>query len=78
MSLKDLINNPIKNVTFNIKSLKDLSELSKFLVDSGETRINIKVNEDNKSVSFQLKNGRKIDRKTVNLLRNREISAIIH
>ena len=77
-SLKDLLNNPIKNVTFNLNSVKDLNELSKFLVDPGETKIKIKINQNNKILDFQLQNGRKIDRKTVNLLRNKEISAIIN
>ena len=77
-SLKDLINNPINNITFNLNSLKDLSELSKFLVDPGETKIRIKINENNKILDFQLQKGRKLDRKTVNLIRNKEISATIH
>ncbi len=77
-SLRDLLNSPIRNVTFNLNSVKELNELSKFLVDPGETKIKIKINENNKSLDFQLQNGRKLDRKTVNLLRNKEISAIIH
>ncbi len=77
-SLRDLLNNPIKNITFNLNSIKDLNELSKFLVDPGETKIKIRINENNKILDFQLQNGRKLDRKTVNLIRNREISAIIH
>ena len=77
-SLKDLLNNPIKNITFKLNSLKDLNELSKFLVDPGDTKIKIKIKENNKSLDFHLQNGRKLDRKTVNLLRNKEISAIIH
>ena len=76
-SLKDLLNSPIKNITFNLNSLKDLNELSKFLVDPGETKIKIKIQENNKSLDFCLQNGRKLDRKTVNLLRNKEISSII-
>ncbi len=77
-SLKDLLNNPIKNITFNLNSIKDLNELSKFLVDPGETKIKIKIQENGKSLDFSLQKGRKLDRKTVNLLRNREISSIIH
>ena len=77
-SLKDLINNPIDNITFNLNSLKDLNELSKFLVDPGETKIRIKINENNKILDFQLQKGRKLDRKTVNLIRNKELLATIH
>ena len=78
VSLKDLLNNPIKNVTFKLNSLKNLNELSKFLVDLGETKVNIKINDNDKRLDFQLQKGRKLDRKTLNLLRNKEISAIIH
>ena len=35
ISLKDLINVPIKNASFKLNSLKDLDELSKFLIDPG-------------------------------------------
>ena len=78
VSLKDLLNKPIKNVTFKLNSLKNLNELSKFLVDLGETKVNIKINDNDKRLDFQLQKGRKLDRKILNLLRNKEISAIIH
>ena len=64
-------------MTFKLKSLKELDELSKFLINKGDTLININFNDKNNSVDFQLKNKRNIDRKTINLLRNKEISAII-
>ena len=41
-SLKNLFNNPIKEATFNLKSLKELEEISKYLNKSGNTLINIK------------------------------------
>ena len=64
-------------VVFNLKSLKELDEISKFLPDDGETLIKIKLSDDNNNFDFQLKNKRNIDRKTINLLRNKEISATI-
>ena len=76
-SLKEVLNKPINEVTFKLKSLKELDELSKFLINKGDTLININLNDKNNSVDFQLKNKRNIDRKTINLLRNKEISAII-
>ena len=76
-SLKEVLNKPINEVTFKLKSLKELDELSKFLINKGDTLININFNDKNNSVDFQLKNKRNIDRKTINLLRNKEISAII-
>ncbi len=76
-SLKDIITKPINEITFNLKSLKELEQISKFLDTNGDTLINIKVNDENNHLSFSLKNRRNLDRKTVNLIRNKEISAII-
>jgi len=76
-SLKDLLNKPIEEVTFNLKSLKELDEISKFLPKNGNTLIKIKLSDENNDFNFQLKNKRNIDRKTINLLRNKEISAIL-
>ena len=76
-SLLDLLNKPIIEVTFNLKSFKEIDELSKFLPKNGETLIKINLSDRNNDFFFQLKNKRNIDRKTLNLLRNKEISAII-
>ncbi len=77
VSLKDLLNKPIQEVTFNLRSSKELEDLSKFLPENGNTIIKINISDKNNDYSFQLKNKRNIDRKTINLLRNKEISAII-
>jgi len=77
VSLKELLNKPIQEVTFNLKSQKELDEISKFLPSNGDTVIKIHISDQNNEFKFQLKNKRNIDRKTVNLLRNKEISAII-
>jgi len=76
-SLKDILNKPINEITFNLKSLKELEEISKFLPKEGETLVKINLNDKNNHLCFKLENKRNIDRKTVNLLRNKEISAII-
>jgi len=77
VSLKDLLNKPINTVTFNLKSLKELDEISKFLPKKGNTLVNIKLSDKNNDFNFQLENKRNIDRNTINLIRNKEISAII-
>jgi DNA polymerase-3 subunit alpha len=76
-SLKDLLNKPISEVTFNLKSLKELDDISNYLPENGNTLIKIKLSDKKNDYNFQLKNKRNIDRKTLNLLRNKEISAII-
>ena len=76
-SLKELVNKPINLVVFNLKSLKELDEISKFLPNNGDTLIKIKISDNDNNFDFQLKNKRNIERKTINLLRNKEISATI-
>ena len=77
-SLKELLSKPIERVTFNLKSIKELNEISKFLPLNGDTLIRINLIEKNTNFNFELKNKRNIDRKTLNLLRNKAISAIIN
>jgi len=76
-SLKDLVNRPIKEVTFTIKSLEELNEISKFLSNEGETTIKIDMSNKEDNLSFELKNKRNLDRKALNLIRNKQISALI-
>ena len=76
-SLKDLLNKPLDTVTFKIKSFEELEEISKCLVHDGETLININLQNKDTNFNLKLKNKRNLDRKTLNLLRNKEISAII-
>ena len=77
-SLKDLFNSSIKEITLNIKSKDQLDKILSFLDKKGQTVVNINFSNDNESYNFKLKNLRNIDRKSINLLRNREISLNIH
>jgi len=77
-SLKELFRNPIKEVTFNLKSIDQLNEISKFLDKNGDTLINIRINDNTMGLNFKLEKKRDLDRKTLNLIRNKEISAIIN
>ena len=77
-SLRDILNKPINEVIFNLKSVKELDEISKFLPKNGDTIIKIRLTDKNNDLNFQLENKRNIDRKTINLIRNKEISAIIN
>ncbi len=76
-SLTDLMNKPIKEITFKIKSEKQLTEIYNCLNEDGDTLININLSYSDNNLKFKLENKRNIDRKTLNLLRNKEISAII-
>ena len=72
-SLKDLFNSPIKDITFNINSIDQIEKISKFLNKEGQTLVNLSLKDDKNYFHFQLKNKRDLDRKAINLLRNKEI-----
>ncbi len=76
-SLKDLFNSPINEVLFELKSNDQLDEISKILKNEGKTTINIEIVNKDKNLKFKLKNSRNLDRKTLNLLRKKEISSTI-
>ena len=77
-SLKDLLNRPISEITVDIKSFDELNEISKFLDKKGETFVNINFIDRDDKLNFRLENKRNIDRKTINLLRNMEISTLFN
>ena len=76
-SLKDLFNSPINEVFFEVKSDNEVNEISKILNKDGKTTVNINLTKDDKTMIFKLKNNRNLDRKSLNLLRKREISSTI-
>ena len=77
-SLKDLFNKPINEITFNVKSIEEIDRISQLIRNEGSTEVRIHITDKNKDLSFKLKNKRLIDRKSINRLRNEDISAIIH
>ncbi len=77
-SLKDLFNSPIKEVTLNINSKEQIKTLENYLHEKGDTVVNISILNNSESHKFKLKKTRNIDRKSINILRNKEIELIIH
>ena len=75
--MTDLFNNPINKVSFVVNSHKGLDLISKTLVEEGKTEVNFKIIADHKTLKFKLKNTRNLDRKSLNLLRKKEISSTI-
>ncbi len=76
-SLQDLFNSPIKEISFDLKSQGQIEKISKMLKNDGKTIVNINLFTEDNILKFRLKNSRKLDRKSLNLLRNQEIQAII-
>ncbi len=77
-SLKDLFNSPIKEITLSISSKEQLKTLEKYLNETGDTIVNIKILNESEILDFRLKNTRYINRKSINLLRNQNINLHIH
>ena len=76
--LKDLFNSSIKEITLNINSKDQLNDIKRFLDEKGETLVHINYSNETETYNFKLKNLRNIDRKSINILRNKEISLNIH
>tara|TARA_B100000900_G_scaffold409697_1_gene426101 strand:- start:139 stop:2166 length:2028 start_codon:yes stop_codon:yes gene_type:complete len=76
-SLKDLFNSPINEVSFNVKNVEQVSEISRILKNDGKTTININFITEDKNLKFKLKNLRNLDRKSLNLLKKKEILSTI-
>ena len=77
-SLKNLFNSPINEVSFQLNSEEQIEKISTILNDEGKTIVNINLVTEDNILKFRLKNARKLERKSLNLLRNQEIQAIIN
>jgi len=77
-SLKDLFNKPVNEIIFNIKSIKDIDTILDSMNEEGTTVVKINIANGDNDINFKLKNKRLIDRKMINILRNKDISTIIH
>ena len=74
----DLFNSPINEVFFEVNSSENLNEISKILTEEGKTDVNIRMVFDENILEFKLKNSRNLERKSLNLLRKREILSTIN
>ena len=62
ISLKDVIDKPIKNITFKFKNFNDLYKLENLDKKNGQTDVRVIVDNDNEILTFKVKNRRKIDK----------------
>ena len=76
-SLKDLFNSPINEISFNVKSIEQIKEISKFLNQDGKTQVKFNLSTEDQILNFQLKKPMNLDRKSLNLLRKQQIQAEI-
>ena len=76
-SLKELFNNPINEVCFEVNSKDQVQTISKILKKNGKTSVNINLITEDSILHFKLKNSKDLDRKLLNLIRNQQIHATI-
>ena len=76
-SLKDLFNSPINEISFNVKTIEQIKEISKFLNQDGKTQVKFNLSTEDQILNFQLKKPMNLDRKSLNLLRKQQIQADI-
>jgi DNA polymerase-3 subunit alpha len=77
-SLKNLFNKPITEIEFETTDPKKINEISKILINEGNTEVKIKIKDQENYLVFKLKNKRQVDRKSINTLKNQGIYSTIH
>jgi len=68
ISLKDIMDKPIKNITFKFKNFNDLYKLENLDKKNGETDVSVILDNDDEILTFKVKNRRKINNKLLNSL----------
>ena len=66
--LKDLLNKPIKNITFKFEDFQDFYKLNHLSKNSAETEVKIILYKNDKIHTFQLKDKRKVNNQLLNTL----------
>ncbi len=72
VSIKDFLNKTIDNIVFDFSSLDELKKIKNISKVDGKTKVKIKLSIENKKLTFDLKEKRKIDDNTINTLNLRE------
>ena len=72
VSIKDFINKTIDNIVFDFSSVDELKKIKNISKVDGKTKVKIKLSIDNKKLTFDLKEKRKIDDNIINTLNLRE------
>ena len=68
ISLKELTNKQLTNITFKFDNIEELKKIKNLNVKDGKTDVNILLDKDNKIHKFQLKDKRKVNNQLLNSL----------
>ena len=71
IELNQLINTTHENVTIEINEKEDFSQLKELLKEEGSTKVKIKIADETKVYTFELKNPRKFNFKTFNSIKDK-------
>ncbi len=78
ISLRDLINSPIKKIKFKTYKKEMINILSDLAKEEGDTEVEIEITDNKKKHVFKLRNKRNIDRNMLKTLKKEDISTIIN
>ena len=68
LSIKDVVNKPIKNIILKFNDTKDLNKLKNLNLVDGETEVEVVIETGDKILKFKLKDKRKVDHNLLNAL----------
>ena len=77
ISFNEVVNKSISEVVFKLNDINKIDLLEGLSKENGNTDVKLVLNENGNKLMFKLKEKRKIDRKIINSLKNKEISAVI-
>jgi len=72
VDLSDLVNKTYESVSIELNDKKRLKDLNELLKNTGETKINVVLKENNKNYLFELEKSRKFDFALFSLIKNKE------
>jgi len=75
--LKEVINKPFNKLVVKLNDVNQIDDLKFLSKKDAKTEVEISFLDKDKKLTFKLKDKRKVDRETINLLKNKDISSII-
>ena len=72
IDLTDLVNKTYNNVSIELDSKENLKDLNELLKNTGDTKVNVVLRDNNKNYTFELEKTRKFDFNLFSLIKNKE------
>ena len=77
MSLKDYYDKPIEKVQFSLNNIDQVKKLQNMIKTDGDTKVTLKLSDNDKDVYFDLQKKRKVDLNLLKSLKKLNISSNI-